>query len=116
MAAISINDNFMMCVCFHVFLVDVLKTHQWHPVECKLNAFISLFALQNCTYLIVAMTIDKYIALKWPHRAATYSTTGRAKSDCSGFVCLYTYLQYSSSLLCQVLLVIDVLPMPSVVS
>ena len=25
------------------------------------------------------MTIDKYIAIKWPHRAATYSTPRRAK-------------------------------------
>ena len=25
------------------------------------------------------MTIDKYVAIKWPHRAATYSTPRRAK-------------------------------------
>ena len=25
------------------------------------------------------MTVDKYIAIKWPHKAATYSTPKRAK-------------------------------------
>ena len=67
MAAISINDNIMMCVCFHIFLINVLKTHKWQPIECELNAFFALFALQNGTFLIQGMTIDKYIAIKWPH-------------------------------------------------
>ena len=79
MAAISISDNIMMYVCLHVFLIDVIKTHEWHHMECKFKTLISLFALQNCTFLILAMTIDKYIAIKWPHKAATYSTPKRAK-------------------------------------
>ena len=79
MAAISINDNVMMYVCFHVCLVVIFKTHQWHSVECKIMAFWALFGLQNCTFQILAMTVDKYIAIKWPHRAATYSTPRRAK-------------------------------------
>ena len=79
MAAISVSDNIMMYVCFHVFLIDVLKTHEWHHMECKFKTLISLFVLQNCTFLILAMTIDKYIAIKWPHKAATYSTPRRAK-------------------------------------
>ena len=30
------------------------------------------------------MTVDKYIAIKWPHRAATYSTPNRTKMITSG--------------------------------
>ena len=79
MAAISVNDNIMMYLCLHVFLVAAMEVHGWNPVECKFVAFGALFALQNCTFLILSMTIDKYIAIKWPHRAATYSTPRRAR-------------------------------------
>ena len=79
MAAISINDNLMMYVCFHVFLVSALHIHRWHHFECTFFIiFCSLVALQSSTYLILAMTVDKYIAIKWPHKAATYSTPRRA--------------------------------------
>ena len=79
MAAISINDNIMMLVCLYDYLVSGLQLHEWNHVECKLTSFISLFVLQNGTYQVLAMTLDKYIAIKWPHRAATYSTPERAK-------------------------------------
>ena len=92
MAAISINDNIMMCVCFHMLLINALKTHKWQPVECELNAFFALFALQNGTFLITGMTIDKYIAIKWRHRAATYSTPRRAKIIAvSVYFCVFIY-------------------------
>ena len=79
MAAISINDNLMMYMCFHEYFVSELQIHKWYSFECKFLAFVALFALQNCTFQVLAMTIDKYVAIKWPHRAATYSTPKRAK-------------------------------------
>ena len=79
MAAISINDNIMMFVCCHDYLVSVLLIHQVNPIECQLSAYFSLFVLQNGTFQVLAMKLDKYIAIKWPHRAVTYSTPGRAK-------------------------------------
>ena len=79
MAAISINDNIMMLVCLHDYLVSGLQLHEWNQVECKLTSLISLFALQNGTFQVLAMTLDKYIAIKWPHKAVTYSTPRRAK-------------------------------------
>ena len=74
MAAISINDNLMMYMCSHEYLVSGLQIHKRYPFECKFVAFVALFALQNCTFQVLAMTVDKYIAIKWPHRAASYST------------------------------------------
>ena len=69
----------MMYMCSHEYLVSGLQIHKWYPFECKFVAFVALFALQNCTFQVLAMTVDKYIAIKWPHRAATYSTPKRAK-------------------------------------
>ena len=40
---------------------------------------MALFALQNGTFQVLAMTLDKYIAIRWPHRAATYSTPKTAR-------------------------------------
>ena len=57
MAAISVNDNLMMYLCIHVFLVVVPKTGiQWHPIECSIIGFLVLYALQNSTFQILAMT------------------------------------------------------------
>ena len=92
MAAISITDNLMMCLCFHTFLVVVQKIHVWHSMECKVVDFLGLHALQNSTLQILAMTTDKYIAIKWPHRAATYSSPRRAKIIAVGLsVCALMY-------------------------
>ena len=92
MAAISINDNLMMCRAGHDYLISVVQIHKWHSLECKLSGFVALYALQNGTYLVVAMTIDKYIAIKWPHKAATYSTPPRAKIIAVAvYVCAFVY-------------------------
>ena len=92
MAAISINDNLMMCMAGHEYLVSVVQIHKWHSLECKLSGFVALYALQNGTYLVVAMTIDKYIAIKWLHRAATYSTSPRAKIIAVAvYACAFVY-------------------------
>ena len=92
MAAISINDNIMIYMNCHDYLVVVAQIHKWYQLECKFLALLALFALQNCTFLVVAMTIDKYIAIKWPHRAATYSTPRRAKLIAlTIYVCVFVY-------------------------
>ena len=79
MAAISINDNLMMLMIVHHYFVSVLQLHKWYILECKIAAFVALFCLQNCTYLILAMTTDKYIAIRMPYKAALISTSKRAK-------------------------------------
>ena len=79
MAAISVNDNFMMFLAFYTWLIEGLKILEWDEIECKIFAFLVLLTLQNTTYQVLAMTIDKYIAIKWPHKAAVYSTPRRAK-------------------------------------
>ena len=92
MAAIGINDNLMMCKALHHWLVTVIKLHQWQPLECEFSAFIVFVALQNSTFQVVAMTIDKFIAVKWPHKAAVYNSSTRAKVIAIGiFVSVIIY-------------------------
>ena len=86
MAAISINDNLMMCLAFIHWLVTVANVIDWRLWSCKSLAYLVIFSLQCSTYLVLAMTIDKYAAIKWPHRAATYSTPTRALSICFGVI------------------------------
>ena len=74
MAAISINDNVMM-----FWALWYLYSFENNPVLCKIIVLISFLIVQNSTFQILAMTIDKYIASRWPHRAAAYSTPKRAK-------------------------------------
>ena len=86
MASISVNDNFMMSLALYNYIFKYTKKYPWHPVECRIIAAFQLFVLQNATYQVIAMTVDKFIAIKWPHKAATYSTAKRAKYTVFGVV------------------------------
>ena len=79
MAAISINDNIMMCLALHNWIVSTQHIFEWHAAQCKTVSFLTALAKQNSRYQILAMTVDKYVAIKWPHKAATYSTPRKAK-------------------------------------
>ena len=45
MAAISINDNLMMYVSLHDYLVSAIQIHKWNSIECPLIELVFLFAL-----------------------------------------------------------------------
>ena len=92
MAAISVNDNIMMILVLYAWLVTVVKVHEVHPMECTLVGYLTFIAMQNSTIQVLAMTFDKYIAIRWPHKAAIHSTPRRAKRTISGVtscVCIY---------------------------
>ena len=92
MVAISINDNILMLLALRGWLVYIIKIHQLYLLDCRIMSFLIQLSLQNTTYQIVAMTIDKFIAIKWPNKAATYSTPGRAKfSVVTIYICAIIY-------------------------
>ena len=92
MAAISINDNMMMFLALHDWLVNTLKVYQMYDLECKIAAPFFLHGLQNSTMQVIAMTFDKYVAIKWPHKSATFSTPRRAKiTVVLVWVCVFIY-------------------------
>ena len=80
MVAISVNDNVMICLALWYWLAVAVKIFKLGLWDCKIAAYLGTTAIQSSTYQILAMTFDKYVGIKWPHRAATYSTPKRAKS------------------------------------
>ena len=77
MAAISVNDNVLIADALHYWLVSAVHIHQWYLSECKINAYFAYVSLQMSSYQVLAMTIDKYEAIKWPHKTAAYITPRR---------------------------------------
>ena len=80
MAAISVNDNLVLLLALHAWLATATNIHDWHSFECKMSVYLAYTSLQIATYQVLVMTIDKYVAVKWPHKAATYIIPKRAKS------------------------------------
>ena len=61
-------------------------------LECKIAVFCVLFGLQNRTFQVIIRTFDKYVAIKGPHKAATYSIPRRAKITIIGVcICVFIY-------------------------
>ena len=86
MAAISINDNAMMAFALNIHLITVAKVYEINDMKCKLLSSLTQVGLQNSTFQILAMTIDKFIAIKWPHKATIYSTAKRARITLVGIL------------------------------
>ena len=92
MAAISIIDNLVVGVLLYNVIMRKVAFLDWNPVQCRTVTYLTAVFLQSSRYQVLAMTIDKYVAIKWPHRAATYSTSKRAKSVVIGvFSCTLIY-------------------------
>ena len=92
MAAISVNDNIMMVLTLNVYLITEMKVHIMTQNECKFLAYLHLLFLQNSTFQVFAMTVDKFIAIKWPHKAAIYSTAKRDRITAIGiFLCVVVF-------------------------
>ena len=79
MAALSINDNVMMFWAIYGYCATTLKLWEGQSMECKVATYLMAVAIQNSAFDIFAMTLDKYIAMKWPHKAAIFSSSKRAK-------------------------------------
>ena len=92
MAAISVNDNLMMCLALDTWLLTTENMYERNLWGCKSKAYLVSFCTQTSTYLVLTMTIDKYVAIKWPHKAATYSTPTRTIAISLGvIICALCY-------------------------
>ena len=79
MAAISVNDNLIMLLALHNWFISTQPIFEWHVAQCKTVSFLNGISLHSSRYLVLAMTVDKYVAIKWPHKSAIYSTPRKAK-------------------------------------
>ena len=75
---------YISCLSFF-FLVYYIKSffpEQWVGLikySCLISSYVVHLATQFGTFAICAMTFDKLVALKYPHKAASFSTTKRTK-------------------------------------
>ena len=68
------------------WLVVVIRIHGNILWDCRSLSYLVNFSLQCSTYLVLAMTVDKYIAIKWPHRAAIHSIPRKARTISCGVI------------------------------
>ena len=68
-----------MLLAGHRWFASVIQFYKRNQIECSIIPYLIKTATLNSTFQVIAMTIDKYIAIKWPHKAATYSSPERAK-------------------------------------
>ena len=52
MCVISINDNIILLLAFHEWIITVPLTHVWNVWECKVTAALILMCLQQSTFLV----------------------------------------------------------------
>ena len=79
MSIIAVNDNILLTLNFHRWLIENTALSIYTDVGCKImiydfHVFGSFGAFQ-----IVLMTLDKLIAIKFPHKSAVLCTARRAK-------------------------------------
>ena len=92
MAAISINDSLLLCLASVGWLISGPRLIEWNLMMCKTVSWLTAVAWQNSRYQVLTMTIDKYVAIKWPHRAVSYSTPKRTKIILTGIlICALIY-------------------------
>ena len=84
MAAISINDNLLLFLASIGWLVTGPRIIEWFLMMCRTVSSLTAVALQNSRYQVLVMTIDKYVAIKWPHRALSYNTQRKVKFILTG--------------------------------
>ena len=94
-AAASVNENIMMVLTLNVYLITEMKVHIMTQNECKFLAYLHLLFLQNSTFQVFAMTVDKFIAIQWPHKAKQHSQ--KSENNCNWDISVCGCFQHSSS-------------------
>ena len=80
MAWLSIFD--IICIIYQGYSIWVLPTFKLHPfvsIHCKWNMFMGFGFSMIGSLVIVAMTFDKFFAIRFPHKSASFNTAKRAK-------------------------------------
>ena len=92
MAAISVNDNIMMVLTLNVYLITEIKVHIMTQNECKFLAYLHLLFLQNSTFQVFAMTVDKFIAIY-----SSLQHSQKSENNCNWDISVCSCFQHSSS-------------------
>ena len=83
MGVLAVTDSvFLACSLFHWSLIDIGKVdipYSTHETFCNVLLTINGISALSGTYIILAMTLDRLIAVKWPLKSLTWSTMKRAR-------------------------------------
>ena len=79
MSIIAVNDNIVLSVNFHRWLVENTALHVHTHLGCKIIIYLVHVFGGFGAFEIVLMTLDKVIAIKKPHKSVFLYTAKRAK-------------------------------------
>ena len=103
MAALSVSDNFMMLMAVYVWKVSSGLTRSITFYKCKSLAYAFNLFSGIGIYLIVFMTIDRFIAVRFPLKMPSLCTVRRARKTialvCISMVLYATPYIYTSGII-----------------
>ncbi len=80
MSVLAISDNSMLLVGLYWWVYSAAVTnHIFTSVECKIFVYLMQLFSTYGVFLIVGMTVDRFIAIKFPLRARSVCTPKRAR-------------------------------------
>ncbi len=92
--ALAVADNIvlMLAICFWIGGEDI---HQYQNTECKLIVYLCRVFVTCGTFLVVAMTTDRYRAISYPHHSPLLAKRAKIISVIILIIiCIYTIPHY----------------------
>ena len=80
MASLSVSDTIMIIYQgYSIWILPTFKLHPFVSIHCLWNMFAGFGLSMIGSLIIVAMTFDKFFAIRFPHKSASFKTLRRAK-------------------------------------
>ena len=79
MSVIAVNDNIVLSLNYHRWLVENTAFSIYTDVGCRIIIYIVHVFGSFGAFEIILMTLDKVVAIKLPHKSALLCTAKRAK-------------------------------------
>ena len=79
MSVTAINDNIFLVLALHLWFAKHVESTHYTDWVCKFKVYTVFASGTFGAYEILLMTLDKFIAIKMPHKAASICTAKRAK-------------------------------------
>ena len=74
----AVSDNIIMFLVFHHWFASYVESTHFTNWVCKIKLYFVYVSMTYGSYEIVFMTLDKFIAILMPHKAAYLCTSKRA--------------------------------------
>ena len=80
MACLSVSDTILIIYQgYSIWILPTFELHPFVPMHCLWNMFTSFGFSMIGSLTIVALTFDKFFAIRFPHKSASFNTPRRAK-------------------------------------